>query len=99
MMMVMKPEVLMVTMMMAIVPMVIGAHPAVGVLHSRVRVAVFDDRRLRCSAIATGERRRCENGNRKQRCGNGLEHGCLLIQGIRVSSAGWPDFADHTDAG
>jgi len=34
MMMVMKPEVLMVTMMMAIVPMVIAAHPAVGVQHS-----------------------------------------------------------------
>jgi hypothetical protein len=33
-MMVMKPEVLMVTMMMAIVPMVIAAHPAVGVEHS-----------------------------------------------------------------
>jgi hypothetical protein len=47
--------------------------------------------------MATGERRRCENGNREQCGGNGLEHGCLLIQRIRASSTGWSDFADHAD--
>jgi hypothetical protein len=47
--------------------------------------------------MATGERRRCENGNREPCGGNGLEHGCLLIRRIDASSTGWSDFADHAD--
>ena len=67
--MMMKPEVPKVTMMLTIVMMMVAAAPAVSVEHSRVYVPVSDGRPVCISAMATGERRRCENGNREQRGG------------------------------
>ena len=82
--------VVVTVMIVAIVLVVMAAHPGVGVQHVRVHVTGRDDWRLRGPALAAGERRRSQNGNSNQRCGNGLEHGCLLSRDPLTSPAGWP---------
>src|SRR3954463_15487052 len=66
--------------------LLMAIHSGIGV--QRLRFAIsLDDRRLcglvhrslRGLARRAGKRRRGENGNGNERCGNGLEHGCLLL--------------------
>ena len=78
-----QADVLVVAMMP--IMLVMGAHPGIGVQYLRLALGL-DDRclcdlvhgRLCGLARRTGKHRRGENGNGNERCGNGLEHGCLL---------------------
>ena len=49
------------------------------------------------TARGRGKRGSRENGNGEQRCGNGLEHGCLLFQGIAGLTDRLTGLADHAE--
>src|SRR6476659_3814657 len=67
-------------LVVAVMPimLVMAVHPCIGVQHLRLAIGL-DDRRLCGLARRAGKRRCGENGNGNERCGNGLEHGCLLL--------------------
>lgn len=69
----------------------VALHGGMGVQHARLHrfdLLRFGGRCLRRVALAGGQRRRSENGNRKQCRGNGLQHGRLLISSDQEVS-GW----------
>src|SRR5882724_12000801 len=63
-----------------------------GVLDARLHLCGFGSRSLRCLVGAGCHYGSGKNGNGEQCCGNGLQHGCLLIQrgsrGCRSESPG-----------
>jgi hypothetical protein len=87
--------------------LVMAIHPGIGVQRLRFAISLDDGRlrglvhrSLRGLARRAGKRRRGENGNGNERCGNRLEHGCLLSfcalgpAGISGRQAGLADHAD-----
>src|SRR3954469_8334774 len=84
-------------LVVAVMPimLVMAVHPCIGVQHLRLAIGL-DDRRLcglvprslRGLARRAGKRWRGENGNGNERCGNGLEHGCLLLLWCPLGPAG-----------
>src|SRR5450631_1909407 len=82
---------MLVEAMMAEMPGMMAAHMGIGVqqarLHrldlrglvDRLHLHGLADRRRRGPVRCGGKRGRGENGYCEQRCGNGLQHGCLLF--------------------
>ena len=67
---------MLVMMPVMMMPVMMATHPGIGVEHARIDVHDPDLRAMRGPAWAVGHRRRHnKHGSRKQRGGNGLQHG------------------------
>jgi hypothetical protein len=89
-------EAMVMTEMLAMVPVMImmavmvATHPGIGVERARIDVHNPDLRGMRGAARAVGHRRRHhKHGSRKQRGGNGFQHGRVPLE-IARWPVGWP---------
>ena len=78
-------------------PVMMAAHPGIGVQHARLHMHGLDDGGVRGAAVTGSHRRRGENGSCEQGRGNCLEHGGRLLTGITELTGRMAGLFDHAD--